>query len=79
MQETWIQHLDLEDPLEKRTATHPSILAWKITWMEETVGLESMGSQRLGDDRETNTFTFFIVDLPYYMFQMYNIVVLFHF
>ena len=35
MQETWIQSLDLEDPLEKGMATHSSILAWKIPWTEE--------------------------------------------
>ena len=33
--ETWIQSLGLEDPLEKRMATHSSILAWKITWTEK--------------------------------------------
>ena len=48
MQETWVQYLDPEYPLEKRTATHPNILAWKIAWMEETDGLESMGSPKLG-------------------------------
>ena len=36
-----------EDPLEKRMATHSSILAWKIPWMEEPGGLQSMGSQRV--------------------------------
>ena len=35
MQETWIQSLGQEDPLEKEMATHSDILAWKITWMEE--------------------------------------------
>ena len=30
--ETWVQSLSLEDPLEKRMATHPSILAWKVPW-----------------------------------------------
>ena len=34
MQETWVQSLDQEDPLEKETATHSSILAWKIPWTE---------------------------------------------
>ena len=32
MQETWVQFLDLEDPLEKKVATHSSILAWRIPW-----------------------------------------------
>ena len=45
MQETWVQSLDREDPLEKEMATHPSILAWRIPWMEEPRGLQSLGSQ----------------------------------
>ena len=45
MQETWVQSLDQEDPLEKRIATHSSILAWEIPWTEEPGGLQSMGSQ----------------------------------
>ena len=47
MQETWVQSLGQEDPLEKRMATHSSILAWRIPWTEEPGGLESKGSQRL--------------------------------
>ena len=39
MQETWVQSLGLEDPLEKEMATHPSILAWRIPWTEEPGGL----------------------------------------
>ena len=50
MWETWVQSLGQEDPLEKETATHSSILAWKIPWMEEPGGLQSMGSQRVGHD-----------------------------
>ena len=50
MQETWIQSLDQEDPLEKEIATHSSTLAWKIPWMKEPGGLWSMGSQRVGHD-----------------------------
>ena len=49
-QETWVQSLGREDPLEKRMATHSSILAWRISWTEEPCGLQSMGSQRLGHD-----------------------------
>ena len=48
MKETWVQPLGWEDPLEKRKATHPSILAWRIPWTEDPGGLESMGSQRVG-------------------------------
>ena len=40
----------LEDPLEKELATHSSILAWRIPWIEEPGGLQSMGSQRVGHD-----------------------------
>ena len=53
MQETWVRSLGQEDPLEKGMATHSSILAWKIPWMEEPGrlgGLQSMGSQRVGHD-----------------------------
>ena len=48
MQETQVQSLGWEDPLEKEMATHSSILAWKIPWMEDPVRLQSMGSQRVG-------------------------------
>ena len=53
MQQTWVRSLGLEDPLEKGMATHPSILAWEIPWMEEPGGLQSMGSQRVGHDLAT--------------------------
>ena len=46
MQETWVQFLDQEDPLEKEMATYSSILAWEIPWTEEPGGLQSMGSQK---------------------------------
>ena len=47
-QETWVQSLGWEDPLDKGTATHSSILAWRITWTEEPGRLQCMGSQRVG-------------------------------
>ena len=50
VQETLVQSLGWEDPLEKEMATHSSILAWKILWMEEPSRLQSMGSQRVGHD-----------------------------
>ena len=50
VQETWIQSLGQEDPLEEGMATDSSILAWKIPWTEEPGGLQSMGSQRVGHD-----------------------------
>ena len=48
MQETWVRSLGWEDPLEKEMATHSSMLAWRIPWMEEPGGLQSTGSQRVG-------------------------------
>ena len=48
MQETWIQSLGREDPLEKEMATHSRTIAWKIPWTEEPGRLQSMGSQRVG-------------------------------
>ena len=50
IQETWVQSLGWEDPLEKGMATHSSILAWRIQWTEKPGRLQSMGSQRVGDD-----------------------------
>ena len=50
MQETWVQSLGREYPLEKGMATHSSILAWRIPWTEKPGGLESTGSQRVGHD-----------------------------
>ena len=50
MQETQIQFLGQEAPLEKEMATHSSILAWEIPWTEETGGLQSMRLQRVGHD-----------------------------
>ena len=57
MQETQVRSLGQEDLLEKRMATHSSILAWRISWTEGSGGLQSMGSQRVGHDRVTNTRT----------------------
>ena len=45
-----VQSLDQKDPLEQSMATHSSILAWRIPWTEETGGLQSTGSQRVGHD-----------------------------
>ena len=50
MRETWVRSLDWEDPLEKEMATHPGILAWRISWMEEPGALQSTGLQRVGRD-----------------------------
>ena len=50
MQQTQVQSLGLEDPLEKEVATHSSILAWIIPWTEEPDELQPIGSQRAGHD-----------------------------
>ena len=49
-QETWVQSLDGEDPLEEGMATLSRIVAWRIPWTEEPGRLQSMGSQRVGHD-----------------------------
>ena len=54
MQETWVQSLGREDPLEKEMATHSSILAWRIPWTEEPGRLQSTGSQRVGHNWATS-------------------------
>ena len=50
VQETRVRSLGGEDLLEKEMATHSRILAWRIPWTEEPGGLQSVGSQRVGDD-----------------------------
>ena len=50
IRKTQVQSLGQEDLLEKEMATHSSILAWKIPWVEEPGRLQSMGSQRVGQD-----------------------------
>ena len=55
MQETQVQCLGRENPLDKEMATHSSILAWRIPWTEEPGGLQSLGLQRVGHDRATNS------------------------
>ena len=49
-QETQVQSLGREDPLEKEMAAHSSVLAWRIPWTEDLGGLQSLGSQRVGHD-----------------------------
>ena len=70
MQETWVQSLGWEDPLEKGKATHSSILAWRIPWT-----IQSMGSQRVGHDRVTFTFRSWILLFKYplsLLFSFFN-------
>ena len=53
IQETWVQSLGREDPLEKGMATHSSILAWRIPWTEEPGGLQSTGHKELDTTEHT--------------------------
>ena len=57
VQETWVQSLGWEDPLEKGMATHSSILAWRIPQTEEPDRLQSMELQRVKHDSEGPTYT----------------------
>ena len=57
MQETWVQSLGRENPLEKGIATHSSILAWRIPWTEEPGGLQSVGSERVRQNLVTRRHT----------------------
>ena len=50
MQEMQVQSLGWEDPPEKKTASHSSVLAWRIPWTENPSGLQSTGPQRVGHD-----------------------------
>ena len=58
MQETQVRSMGREDPLEKGMATHFNIFAWRIPWSEEPGGLQSMESQRVGQD---SAITFFLI------------------
>ena len=49
-QETWVQSLGQKDPLEEQMTTHYSIIAWRIPWIEEPGGLQSVGLQKVGHD-----------------------------
>ena len=48
--ETWVRSLGGEDPMEKEMATHSITIAWRIPWLEELGGLQSMGLQRVGQN-----------------------------
>ena len=50
VKETWVQFLGWEDPLQKGTATHSSIVGWRIPWTEEPGRLQSTGSQKVRHD-----------------------------
>ena len=55
VQETWVQSLGWEDPLEEGTATYSSVLAWRIPWTEEPGGLQPPGLRRVGTTERLNT------------------------
>ena len=55
MQETWVQSLGQEDPLQKEMATHSSILAWETPWTVEPEGLQSTGWQESDMTDHTHT------------------------
>ena len=69
MQEIQVWFLGQEDPLEKGTATHTSILAWEIPWTEEPGRLQSMGSQKIRHDWATNTLT----NINHFRSLLYNL------
>ena len=54
MQEMWVRSLGQEDPLQKETATHSSVLAWEVPWTEEPGGLQSTGSQESDTTEQLN-------------------------
>ena len=80
-QESQVQSLGRQDPLEKGMATHSSILAWRIPWTEELGRLQSVGSQRVGHNWMTNTFTHFNLGtlkcLPFFMVVIWKILLTF--
>ena len=79
IQGTWVRSLGQEDPLEKETATHSSILAWEIPWTEEPGGLQSLGSHKSGTQLSDWHFHFLscrVLDLTY---KWYHVVFVFLF
>ena len=56
----WFDHWVRKIPWRRKMVTHSSILAWRIPWMEEPGGLQSMGSQRVGHDSVTSLSSFFL-------------------
>ena len=63
IQETWVQSLGREGPLEEGMAVHSHILAWRIPWTEEPGGLQSMGLQRVNSRIHFSSFTCLIYSL----------------
>ena len=71
MQETQVLCSGGEDICEKEMATHSNILAWRIPWTEELGGVQSMGSQRDGDDLGLNSSLMFIIGFCIYPVGIY--------
>ena len=69
VRETWVRFLGRKDPLEKEMATHSSILAWRIPWMEKPSRLQSTGLQRVGHDWATSPHLAFIGGRDQYHLQ----------
>ena len=65
IQETWVQPLGQEDPLEREMAIHFSIISWRIPWTEEPGGLQFMGLQRVGHDLANNNSNMIILFLSF--------------
>ena len=63
-QETQVQSLGQEDPLEEEMATHSSVLAWRLPWTGKPGRLQSLGSQRVGCDRGHHTRPFMVWACP---------------
>ena len=76
MQETWVQPLDWEDPLEKGIATHSNILARRIPWTEEPGGLQSMGLQSLTQLSNTaTTIHNYLLELKYLRYGLFSLII----
>ena len=58
VQQTWVQSLGQEDPLEKGMASHSCVLAWRISWAEEPGGLQSLGHKELDTAEQRTLFTY---------------------
>ena len=72
MQETWVQSLGPEDPLEKEMATHSTVLACKNPWTKEPGRLQSIGLQRVGQDGATSlNFNRYICKYTFILKYMY--------
>ena len=79
MQETWVQPLGREDPLEKKMATHFSVLAWNIPWTEKPGGLQSIGWHRVGHNWSDLTSSMWFLPPAMYTPPLITATVIMHF